>query len=223
MAVLVSGCNTPLTGTASSYSTSSTLSLPNATTILPSPTFEPSLTPSLQRNETATATPSKQSPTATTQPAVTLIPKLIPISLPIYMTKRECITVEPTLPPGFLSDGIVILADLTPQSGSGELRSLSSEEALDLTLSRSPTFYFGEVSPAGEWLAYEHLLNNQLGDTLVIISSDGQVYSTTPWSDYWQYPPRWLDNDRVIFKYLEISSVTFQSSTHLHPRTRHSA
>jgi dipeptidyl aminopeptidase/acylaminoacyl peptidase len=147
---------------------------------------------------------------ATTQPANTPSLTLTQVLLPIKTVNQKCLPVESVLLPSFLAEGIVFLANDTFSPAYGTLITLSSGDSPPLFLSNLPPLDFGNTSPNGEWLAYHHPPDDQLGSTLVIVSADGQINSTVPWSNDWQNRyPQWLDNERLIFKNPQFGSVAF--------------
>jgi WD40 repeat protein len=144
------------------------------------------------------------SATVTVSPASTATPAQTPVSLPIKTVNQACLTVEPELSQGFLSNGTILFYDWLRQTDNPfGILAITNQHLQPYPLPDAPQFYGPEaVSPDGKWLAYRSVLyeNGQFNhndDKLTIIDANGQVQAAMDWDGDWFNIIGWLDSERL--------------------------
>ncbi len=163
---------------------------------------------------TSTGTPLPPRLTITPLPPDTLAPTLTEISpsptdlLESTLTEtpqtisgyqQDCLQIETTMPPGFLSKGAIILSD-EDANGNPTLSALFTSDNSLLAL---PASYNTSqiVSPDGKRLAEEVTNNGNNGqsmDFLELLSAEGQKQGAIPYDQNWIGPLYWLDTKRIV-------------------------
>jgi hypothetical protein len=117
-------------------------------------------------------------------------------SLPIRQPHEQCLEVESILPPGFLTEGVLLFGDFTERGGLGYLMTRTAQDEQLHFLPDLPRYNYGYVSQEGNWFAY-HYITEELEDGYAIISAGGQLQSI--FSNETLYGlQKWLDNERLI-------------------------
>ncbi|MFH2102931.1 MAG: hypothetical protein ABIJ39_06200 [Chloroflexota bacterium] len=155
---------------------------------------------------TPSASPQPVTPIVTTIPTIgTPEPSPSSIGLPIRTVSQECLPIEPTLPPDFLANGLVIIGDFTENPGIGDLMVLTYPNNGLSALPDVPSYWFGEVSLDSRWLVYYNVSNEI--SRLVVLGGDAQVHSTISWEDSWSMLA-WLDYQRLVVTSIDGHPVT---------------
>lgn len=118
-------------------------------------------------------------------------------ALPIRSATKKCISIEPSLPPGLLSEGVLFIGDFTEKPGVAKLLTFDPQSAELNMLPDLPAYIFGDVSPNLLRLMYDHPAGNNNYETS-IISSDGSIISSFPVDDSWS-SINWLTDQQAIF------------------------
>ena len=124
--------------------------------------------------------------------------------------QENCLTVENSLPTGFLSDGEIILADNDPRKMGFTLSTLS---AVDNTLRLLPDSKFDHVpyvSPDGKWLAHDIERTSDQGqpqEFLEIRSLDGLQRRAIPWSKDWYGLSGWVDTENIKLQLDPVNTI----------------
>jgi hypothetical protein len=166
-----------------------------------------SLTPT--QVETTLLAAESNTPVHTDTPTNTPLPSSTNTRPPYFGYEQNCITVEDTIPSGFLSEGSIIL---TIQDGAGndQLFALDTVEN-KLRLLSEERGYIINISPDGKWLAWDidKDFNNQTATALEVLSANGQVLSTIPYNegDWGSGPLYWMENSWVAFDLHQISQT----------------
>jgi WD40 repeat protein len=109
----------------------------------------------------------------------------------------QCVSVEASLPQGFLADGMLILADYSKDQDNGSLVAITSEAVKPRYLEDVPAASgLGYTSPGRIWM--EYITYEQYGIRNVVISWDGHLQAVIP-IDNRELDSQWLGDDHFVF------------------------
>jgi dipeptidyl aminopeptidase/acylaminoacyl peptidase len=107
---------------------------------------------------------------------------------------------ESSLPPDFLTQGIIIL-EWEYEWNHYKLMALTVSDERPRSLPDIPEIgSTGKISPDGKWLVY--IASSDLALDLVVLSPDGEIQETRARKDAWGNMLGWLDMEQVIFQSL---------------------
>lgn len=131
--------------------------------------------------------------------------------------QENCLTVENSLPTGFLSDGEIILADNDPRKMDFTLSTLSAVDNILRLLPDSKFDHVPYVSPDGKWLAHDIERTSNQGqpqEFLEIRSLDGLQRRAIPWSKDWYGLSGWVDTENIKLQLDPVNAIgVFNMST----------
>jgi Tol biopolymer transport system component len=138
----------------------------------------------------------------------------------------QCLSVQDALPPGFSSDGILVMQNIKENHQISEVYGLDLHNNNRFQVNQPwEDILEGEASPDGKWIFYKRYIWDDLQKKytkieIVVASLEGQLLQLTPEvvlpdNPDWFFPNnyRWISNDQLLVRIPDPSSQNVVAST----------